>query len=108
MATATATTKFDNTATADLADILGGLDVEAKALDARMAEIKAEPKARGVEAAEGRLYTVNRVDAVRWTLDAAKVKQEMGEAWAAARSKMAAVTSFRIGVNRAALATLAA
>jgi hypothetical protein len=108
MATATATTKFDNAATGDLADMLGGLDAEAKALDARIAEIKAELKARGVEAAEGKLYTVSRVEAVRWTLDTSKIKQEMGEAWATARSKVAAVTSFRIGVNRAALASLAA
>jgi hypothetical protein len=96
MATTIHTTAFDNTTTADLADLIGGLDMQAKALDARLSEAKAELKKRGVTTATGQRFTVNRTDAQRWTLDTAKVKAEMGEGWFTARSKIGAVTSFRV------------
>lgn len=104
MATSTNTTNFHNLSNEALADLIGAIDCEAKALDARLSEAKAELKARGVVAAHGERFSVARVDATRWTLDTAKVKAKMSEAWVQARSKIAAVTSFRVSVNRAALA----
>lgn len=104
MATATDTTNFHNMSVEALADLIGELDCDAKAIDARLSAAKAEMKARGVLAAHGARFSVARVDATRWTLDTAKVKAEMGEAWSQARSKIAAVTSFRVSVNRAAVA----
>lgn len=104
MATKMDITKFDNIASEALADLIGELDCEAKAIEARLADAKAELKHRGLERADGERFSVTRVDATRWTLDTAKVKAEMGEAWATARSKIASVTSFRVSINRAALA----
>jgi hypothetical protein len=96
MATAIHSTPFDNLATGDLADMIGGLDGEVKALEARLSMAKAELKRRGIATATGERFSVNRSDAQRWTLDTAKVKAEMGEAWFNQRSKIASVTSFRV------------
>lgn len=44
--------------------------------------------------------------ATRWTLDADRVKAEMGEAWCNARSKVSAITTVRVsartGIKKAA------
>jgi hypothetical protein len=95
MASATHST-FDNLSPAQIADELGGLDVQSKAIEARMSALKAELKRRGTMHAAGERFAVTRSDAQRWSLDTASVRAEMGEAWCNSRSKMAAVTSFRL------------
>ena len=109
MATRSVTTpsKFDNLSDAALADDLGALDCQAKALAERMKEIKAELDRRGIDQAVGDEFTVTKSEAVRWNLDLTAAKKALGEAWCTAHSKVAAVTSFRISVNRAALAAAA-
>src|ERR1700676_4840364 len=108
MAKATHTpTTFDNLPASAIADLIGELDAETKALEARIKAAKAELTARGIDKAEGELFTVTKSETVRWTLNADAIRKAMGEAWATAHSKMAAVLSFRITVNRAALAAAA-
>ena len=91
------TTQFDNLTDAALADEIGALDREAKALKERLDAAKAEFKARGLDKASGEKFSVTRSAATRWSLDAKGIRAEMGEAWADARSKLAHVVSLRIG-----------
>jgi hypothetical protein len=95
-----------NHSTADIADLIGALDSEIKALEIRIKTAKAELADRGIIKAEGLRYTVTKVESVRWNLDLAAAKTTLGEAWCLANSKLAAVVSWRIGVNRAALTTI--
>lgn len=104
MAISTNTTNFHNLSNEALADLIGSIDCEAKALDARLSEAKAELKARGVLAAHGERFSVARVDAARISLDTSAIRKAMGDAWCQAYEKIAGVTSFRVSVNRAALA----
>jgi hypothetical protein len=98
---------FHNMSIAAIADLIGDLDAEAKALEARIKAAKAELSARSVDRAEGERFTVTKSETCRWTLSVDAVRAAMGEAWATAHSKVAAVVSFRITVNRAALAAAA-
>ena len=41
-------------------------------------------------------HSLKRIESVRWTLDTAKVKEEMGDAWVTARSKTSLVQSLRL------------
>jgi hypothetical protein len=108
MAKAIATpTTFDNMPTSAIADLIGQLDAETKALELRIKAAKTELTARGIDKAEGELFTVTKSETVRWTLNTDAIRKAMGEAWANAHSKVAAVVSFRITVNRAALAAAA-
>ncbi len=102
------TTQFDNLTTAALADEFGALDCQVKALEARLAAIKAELKRRGGDAIEGAHFLVTRSEAVRWTLDTTAIRSEMGEEWCNRRSKAAAVTSFRVKAHAPVALALAA
>ncbi len=99
---AAATNPFHNMPVAAIAYLIGELDAETKALERRIKAAKAELSARGVDRAER--FTVTKSEACRWTLNADAIRTAMGEAWANAHSKIAAVVSFCITVNRAALA----
>ena len=41
-------------------------------------------------------HGLKKVESVRWTLDTAKVKEEMGDGWVTARSKTSLVKSLRL------------
>jgi len=100
----TTNNRFHNMSEALLADAIGGLDAEIKALEAEKEAARAALKARGLNRADGERFTVAFVSAIRQSLDVAAVKAEMGQAWFDDRSKLAEVVSMRITVNRAALA----
>ena len=97
-------TTFDNASDAMLADAIGDLDSQIKAIKARLYQAKSEFLSRGLGRIHGGRFSVTKSEAVRWTLDATAVKQEMGEAWVTARSRQTHVTSLRVTVNKAALA----
>lgn len=92
------TTTFSNYTAAALADEIGELDGQIKALTGRLNEAKAELKARKLDVIQGERFCVKRVDATRWTMDSTSAKEALGEAWVTAHSKISSVTSFRIGV----------
>ena len=96
-------TTFDNVTAGMLADAIGALDVEAKAIKTRLDAAKAEFKSRKLDSAAGDRFTITRSDAVRWTLNAKGLKDEMGENWCNARSRTASVTSLRVAAIPAAL-----
>src|ERR1700737_4998304 len=80
---------------AEIVDQLGLVKVAATEIEAREKTLKAELAARNVREADGALFHVNVTTAARWTIDTSRVREEMGESWVLARSKVATVTTFR-------------
>jgi hypothetical protein len=80
----------------EIVDQLGLVKVAAAEIEAREKTLKAELAARDVREADGALFHVNVTTAARWTIDTSRVREEMGESWVFARSKLASVTSVRV------------
>lgn len=87
---------FHNLSTGDIADQLGHVKAEAAEIKAREDALRAELITRGVSEAEGMLFRATVSQATRWTLDAERIKAEMGELWVTAHSKVSAVTTLRV------------
>ena len=82
-------------------------DARVKTLQDRLKAAKDEFKARGVETAAGERFTVVRSETVRWSLDTAAVKAEMGADWCTRSSRTTHTVSLRITPIRAAMAQAA-
>jgi hypothetical protein len=80
----------------EIVDQLGLVKVAAAEIEAREKTLKAELAARDVREADGALFHVKITEAARWTIDTSRVREEMGESWVVARSKVASVTSVRV------------
>jgi hypothetical protein len=97
---------LSNLSVGEIVDHLGHVKAEAAEVKAREEQLKAELIARGVSEAEGMLFRAVVTEATRWTLDADRIRSEMGEAWCNARSKVSSVTTLRVsartGAKRAA------
>jgi hypothetical protein len=78
---------------------LGLVKVAAAEIEAREKKLKAELAARGVTSADGGVFHVKITEAARWTIDTSRVREEMGEAWVLARSKVASVTTVRVSAR---------
>jgi hypothetical protein len=72
---------------------------EAAEIKAREHALKAELIARGVSEAEGMLFRATISEATRWTLDAERIRRDMGELWTVARSKVSPVVSVRVSAR---------
>jgi hypothetical protein len=81
---------------AEIVDQLGLVKVAASEIKAREDMLKAELAARDVREGDGALYHLTVTVASRWTLDAEKVKAEMGVGWYDARCKIGSVTTVRV------------
>ena len=90
---------FHNLAIGELVDQLGHVKAEAAEIKAREDALRAELLVRGVTEAEGMLFRASISESTRWTLDAERVKTEMGELWTVAHSKVSAVTSVRLSAR---------
>jgi hypothetical protein len=95
-----------NLALGEIVDQLGRVKAEAAEIKAREDLLKAELAARDMREAEGDLFRATVTVASRWTLDAERVKAELGESWYLARCKIGSVTTVRVtartGATRAA------
>jgi hypothetical protein len=80
----------------EIVDQLGRVKAEAAEIKAREDLLKAELTARGVSEAEGELFRATVTTASRWTLDAERVKAEMGVGWYDSRCKIGTVTTVRV------------
>lgn len=98
---------FHNLPDAMLADRIGALDCQSKALEAELKAAKEALKARGIDRAEGHRFTVTFSQSIRVALDTAAIRAEMGGKWCDDRSKLAEVVTMRVTVNKAALALAA-
>jgi regulator of replication initiation timing len=89
-----------------LADQIGSLDAQIKALQEQLEELKEEAKASGLDEIEGRVFIVSIGKSIRASLDTASVKKELGQSWYDDHCKMAEVTTVRIKARPEALANL--
>jgi hypothetical protein len=87
---------FHNLSIGEIADQLGHVKAEAAQIKAREDALRGELIARGVSEAEGTLFRAIITDATRWTLDATRIREEMGELWSVAHSKLSTVTTLRV------------
>jgi hypothetical protein len=97
---------FDNLTIGQIADALGHLKAEAAEIKAREEALRVELIARGITEAEGVLFRASISQDTRWTLDAERIRQELGELWCISHSKVSTITSVRLsagsGTRRAA------
>ena len=87
--------RFDNLSPAQIADMIGTVDAQAKALDAEKKALRAALEARGLDADTvcGTQYAVSfGLRNGSLSLDKAAIEAEMGKAWVAERSKMSATS----------------
>lgn len=103
----TAFARFHNMPSHMLADAIGALDAQIKALEAEKEAARMALKARGAVKAEGERFTVSFVNAIRQSLDTEAVRKAMGQTWFDDHSKLTETTSMRVTVNKAALAAAA-
>jgi hypothetical protein len=94
-----AVSPFHNLSAGDLVDRLGSLKADMADLKAWEDKLRAELITRGVSEAEGDLFRASITEAARWTLDAERIREEMGEPWCTARSKVATVTTVRVSAR---------
>lgn len=79
-----------------LADEIGRLDAMKKALEEKLAALKAEFKAAGVEQVEGKMFVITQKVDIRQTLVTASVLDEMGQKWFDDHSRLTEVTTVRV------------
>ena len=89
-----------------LADQIGQLDAQIKALTEQLDALKEQAKASGLDEIEGRIFKVSIGKSIRSSLDTASIKKELGQQWYDDRCKLAEVTTIRIKPLAAALASL--
>jgi hypothetical protein len=89
-----------------LADQIGQLDAQIKALTEQLDVLKAQAKASGLDEIEGRIFTVSIGTSIRASLDTTKVKKELGQQWYDDHCKLAEITTVRIKPRAEALAQL--
>jgi hypothetical protein len=89
-----------------LADQIGQLDAQIKALTEQLETLKAPAKASGLDEIEGRIFTVSIGTSIRASLDTTKVKKELGQQWYDDHCKLAEITTVRIKPRAEALAQL--
>ena len=91
--------RFHNLSPAMLADLIGDFDRKAKATTAELDTAKDAFKARGLLITEGATHSVMLQKSIRQTLDTAKVKAAMGQAWFDDNSRLAEVMTLRIAAT---------
>ena len=91
---------FDNLSIGEIVDQLGHAKAEAAEIKAREEALKAALIAKCVTEAEGVLFRATVSEALRETLDAEKIKAEMGPSWCSAHSKIAVVTAVRVNARK--------
>lgn len=81
---------------ANLADRLGELEAQKKALEEQIKAIKAEIKDTGARSVQGKFFKVTVGIAIRQNLDTAAVKAEMGQKWWDDHSNLSEVTTILV------------
>lgn len=89
-----------------LADQIGQLDAQIKALTEQLDALKDKAKSSGLEEIEGLIFKVSIGKSIRSSLDTASVKKELGQQWYDDHCKLAEVSTLRIKVRDEALAGL--
>jgi hypothetical protein len=58
--------------------------------------MRSGPLARNVTEAEGVLFRASISESARWSLDATRIREEMGELWCTSHSRVSSVTTLRV------------
>ena len=90
----------------NIADQIGQLDAQIKALTKQLDELKATAKASGLDEIEGRVFVVSISKDIKATLETAKVRQELGQKWYDDHCKLQEVTTLRIKARPEVLAEM--
>ncbi len=92
-------TPLHNLSLGEIVDQLGHAKVAAADAKATEDALRTALIARGVSEAEGALFRVAVTSGTRWTLNAEAIREEMGELWAIAHSKVSTITSVRVSAR---------
>jgi|SRR4051794_29559696 hypothetical protein len=87
---------FHNRAAGDLADELGTVKAQIADLEIREKALRDELIRRDVSTIEGAAYSAAITQAVRWSLNTAALKAEMGLPWYDARCRQSLVTTVAV------------
>ena len=87
---------FHASSVGELVDQLGHAKAEAAEVKAREDALRAELIARGVTEAEGVHFRASVSESTRWTLDSARIREEMGELWCTSHSRVSSVVTLRV------------
>ena len=79
-----------------LADEYGRLHAMKAALEEKLAAMKAEFKAAGVNKVEGEMFVISQSTDIRQTLVTASVLEDMGQKWVDDHSRLSEVTTVRV------------
>jgi hypothetical protein len=107
MATLTLTTnpdRFHNMPAVMLADLIGDLDCQSKAIEVELKAAKNALKARGQASVAGSRFAITFTASIRQTLDTAAVRAAMGQTWFDDHSKLAEVVTTRVVAHKTAQA----
>jgi hypothetical protein len=110
MATLTLTTnpdRFHNMPAIMLANLIGDLDCQSKAIEVELKAAKDALKARGQASVTGNRFAITFTSSIRQTLDTAAVKAAMGQTWFDDHSKLAEVITTRVIAHKTALSVAA-
>jgi hypothetical protein len=99
-----ATDRFHNIPKTILADIIGDLDCQSKAIEAELKAAKDALKARGQASVTGNRFAITFTASIRQTLDSAAVKAAMGQTWFDDHSRLAEVITTRVIAHKTAQA----
>jgi hypothetical protein len=102
-----ATDRFHNIPNTILADMIGDLDCQSKAIETELKAAKDALKARGQTSVTGNRFVITFTSSIRQTLDTAAVKAAMGQTWFDDHSKLAEVITTRVSANKTAQALAA-
>lgn len=89
-----------------LADQIGQIDAQIKALTEQLDALKKQAKSSGLDLIEGQVFVVSIDKSIRASLDTSKVKKELGQQWYDDHCNLAEVTTVRIKVRPEALTNL--
>ena len=89
-----------------LADQIGQLDAQIKAMTKQLNALKDQAKASGLDEIEGRVFVVSISKDIKATLETAKVRQELGQKWYDDHCKLQEVTTLRIKARPEVLAEM--
>lgn len=89
-----------------LADQIGQLDAQIKALTNQLNALKAQAKDSGLDLIEGQVFVVTISKDIKATLETDKVRKELGQQWYDDHCKLQEVTTLRVKARPETLATL--
>lgn len=90
----------------NIADQIGQLDAQIKALTEQLNALKSDAKATGLDQIIGQTFIVTISKDIKATLETAKVREELGQQWYDDHCKLQEVTTLRVKAKPDVLANI--